>query len=299
MGNYDILIFGEYTFDLIITGLPETPRLGADIFGTGMGAHAGGTFNTVRALHRLGLKVGWVCDIGNDLFSQYVLDEVRREGIDISLFRFLDRPHRSFSLAFSFAEDRGFISYADPSEGYDPVPYVIEHQPRCVVLPHLRCGQEVSRLAQTAHEIGALVCMDCQSTRETIETPGIKEILRQIDIFMPNAGEAIQFTGAPTAEEAAEQLAALTPLVVVKLGARGAIVRYGDRTIYSPALDVAVIDTTGAGDCFNAGFLYGVLEGKSLEDSLRAGNICGSMSTTQRGSGASPQLEDLIRYLGS
>ena len=78
---YDTLIFGEYFCDLIVTGLPELPRLGADLFGTGLGMLAGGSFNTVRALHRLGAQVGWVCDFGNDLFSQFVLSEVRQEGM--------------------------------------------------------------------------------------------------------------------------------------------------------------------------------------------------------------------------
>ncbi|HEY3344995.1 MAG TPA: carbohydrate kinase family protein, partial [Anaerolineaceae bacterium] len=119
MSNFDVLLFDGYFFDLIVTGLPEVPRLGTDLFGKEIGCSAGGTFNTVRALHRLGLRVGWVCNFGNDLFSQFVLNEAHQEGVDPQLFRMHDHPVRAFSLAFSFQADRGFISYIDPAEAYD------------------------------------------------------------------------------------------------------------------------------------------------------------------------------------
>ena len=297
MGNYDVLLFGGYFFDLIVTGLPEVPRLGTDLFGSDMGIFAGGTFNTVRALHRLGLRVGWVCDFGNDLFSQFVLNEARQEGVDTRLFRMHDHPVRAFSLAFSFQMDRGFISYIDPEPTWDRVPYVIEHQPRSVLLGHLQYGSEFTPLVAAARQVGALVLMDCQAASATLETPGVTEALRSVDIFLPNISEALQLTGAPTVQSAAEILSEYTPLVVLKMGPEGALAQTRECCIQSPGLEVDAVDTTGAGDCFNAGFLYSRLRGEPLERNLEAGNICGGLSTTRHGSIATPTEAELLRYI--
>src|SRR5690349_19325767 len=137
---YDILVFGEYYCDLIVTGLPELPRLGADIAGTGMGIEAGGAFNAVRALHRLGTRVGRASNLGNDLFSQYVLSEVRKEGIDTSLLRLHNHPVRMFSLSFSYTHERGFISYVDPLEDLGRPRLIRENPPRGVLLTGLEFG---------------------------------------------------------------------------------------------------------------------------------------------------------------
>jgi len=294
---YDVLLFDGYFCDLIVTGLPEPPRLGADLFGIGMGITAGGTFNVVRALHRLGLQVGWACDFGNDLFSQFVLAEVRKEGVDTGLLRLQDRPVRAFSLAFSFSDDRGFISYIDPRKRAARLPYVLKHRPRCVLLHDLGDRPALLELAPAVHQHGGLLCLDCQSTNLDLDTPGLVEALQAVDVFLPNESEACQLTGACSAEQAAEILAAYTPLVVIKLGARGALAQAGDCQVHSPALPVAVLDTTGAGDCFNAGFLYSHLRGDSLETSLRYGNICGGLSTTAYGTEATPTLAEVERVL--
>jgi sugar/nucleoside kinase (ribokinase family) len=122
-----------------------------------------------------------------------------------------------------------------------------------------------------------------------------------VDLFLPNAGEARRLTGTETTEAAAEILAAFCPLVVIKQGACGALARTRELQIQSPALDVAVLDTTGAGDCFNAGFLYSHLRGDPLETSLRYGNICGGLSTTTHGTEATPtaaEIEDLATGAG-
>ncbi len=295
--DYDVLIFDGYFCDLIVTGMADIPKLGDEVFGTGMGMHAGGAFNSVRALHRLGLKTGWVCDLGQDLFSEFVLSEIRQEGVDTSLLRIHPHPLRSFSLSFSFDHDRGFISYLDPVERYDREPYVLKHRPRCLLLGWLEHGPDVLRLIDAAHQVGARVVMDCQSTKVTLDSPGVGEVLRRVDAFLPNAREARQLTGADDLEQAAEILAQATRVVVIKDGAQGAIAREGECRYHVPPLPVEPVDSTGAGDCFNAGFVYGLLNGECLETCLKLGNICGGVSTTGYGTIATPTLEEVQEWL--
>jgi sugar/nucleoside kinase (ribokinase family) len=300
-GSYDVLVFGDYCCDLIITGLPELPRLGADIFGSDMGIEVGASFNNVRALHRLGARVGWAAQFGNDLFSQFALEHVRAEGVDTRLFAYVDRPLRSISLSFSYTHERGFISYVDPVEPLDRVQIIRENPARCVLFTGLEYDDGLLAAVDAAHEMGAIAAMDCQHASATLETPGLAAALRAVDLFLPNASEAMLLTGAASPEEAVRIVSRLSPRVIVKQGAQGALTCTDDELLSAPAIPVEeVVDTTGAGDCFNAGFLRSYLRGDDLLTCLRYGNICGGLAITAHAACATPtacQAEELFRQL--
>jgi sugar/nucleoside kinase (ribokinase family) len=293
-GNYDVLLPGDYFSDLVFTGLSEVPRLGAEIWSCGFAMTPGGPFTTTVAMQRLGLRVGWMCDFGTDFFSRYVLEAARQQGIDDGLFQIHPYPVRRVSVAFPLLGDRGFLSFADDIQRASPIAAIEQHRPRCVLLPHLHYGEDFSELFAIARRAGSVLFMDCQGMEVTLETPGVTDALCSVDVFAPNEAEALQLTGAATIEEALSQLAQLTPLVVVKLGSRGAICRKGVQAFHVPAIPVNAVDTTGAGDCFNAGFLYGYLRGESLEICLQSGNICGGLSTTAVGGMAAAPTTDQV-----
>ena len=300
VSDYDVLLLGSYYCDLIFNGLPELPRLGLDLFGTGFDLVAGGCYRSSTALKRLGLRAGWLVDFGDDTFSRLVLDMAARDGLDDSLFRHHPFPVRRISVAFSFVQDRGFISYADPLPPPVAVDTIRAHRPRAILISHLEYGPEHEALVAAARAVGAFVYMDCQSGAVNLATPGVREAVARVDVFGPNESEALRLTGAATVEAALEQLAALGSVVVIKRGALGALARAGSLTLRSPALAVDVADTTGAGDCFNAGFLYGHLTGHDLAGCLRRGNICGGLATVSRGTGPLPdaaQLEEMLRAI--
>jgi sugar/nucleoside kinase (ribokinase family) len=297
MGDYDILLWGMHFCDLIFSGLPEVPRLGAEIFSSGFNLTPGGPFTTTVAMRRLAMRVGWMCDFGNDLFSRFILEAAQREGLDDSLFQHHPFPVQRVAAVFSMSQDRGFISFMDNIEQTSAIPLLKEHRPRCLFLPHLHYGDMYTDLFAAARQNGAMIFMDCQSTAATLDTPGVVAALRSVDIFAPNDVEALQLTGAATVEQALARLAEFTPLVIIKLGAEGAIAQTDEQLVRVPAIPVEAVDTTGAGDCFNAGFLYGYLRRSALlEICLQFGNICGGLSTTAIGGAtAAPtaaQVED-------
>lgn len=298
MPDCDVLVLGDYYCDIIITGLPGIPRLGADLFGEAMEIAPGGAFILTTALHRLGVRARWLATLGDDLFSRFVYDEAQREGLDTSLFQMLAEPFRSMSLSFSFAHDRGFISYTDPRSWEPPRQLVDALRPAWVANAPFDGSAASLRFADAIHRHGGRMYTDCQYVTTTLDEPGLTGMLRKIDVFAPNLSEARQLTGAATAEEALARLAEYCPLVVVKCGADGAYARAGDRVWHCPAIPVEVVDTTGAGDSFNAGFLAATLQGQPLETCLRYGNICGGLSTTRRGGAtAVPTLEQLRAWL--
>jgi sugar/nucleoside kinase (ribokinase family) len=108
-------------------------------------------------------------------------------------------------------------------------------------------------------------------------------MLPHVDIFFPNQNEVQLITGVPDAAAAMDVLARRVPTLAIKLGAQGGMARQGDETITMPALAVDVVDTTGAGDSFNAGFLFGYLNNYTLQSSLALACACGSLSTREAG----------------
>ena len=232
--DYDVLLLGSYYCDLIFNGLPELPRLGLDLFGTGFDLVAGGSYRTSTALKRLGLRAGWLVVFGDDLFSRLVVDMAARDGLDDSLFRHHPFPVRRISVAFSFVQDRGFISYADPLPPPAAIDALQAHRPRAVLISHLEYGPEQEALVAAARAAGAFVYMDCQSVAVNLATPGVREAVARVDVFGPNESEALYLTGAPTVEAALEQLAAIAPAVVIKCGAKGALACVGDVALRSP-----------------------------------------------------------------
>ena len=295
----DALVLGEYFCDLIFTRLAEPPRLGADLFSRSFEMAPGGSgYILTTALHRLGVQARWMAHFGNDLFSQFVLREAQREGLDSSLFQVYDQPLRSLSASFSFTHDRGFISYWDPFPACHPESAIAAQRPRWVVNPPFDCSAESRALIEFIHQHGGRAFVDCQYVTTTLDEPGLADTLRLVDVFAPNQSEACQLTGEEEPADAAARLAQFCPLVVVKAGAQGAYAHAGEQAWHAPALPVEVVDTTGAGDAFDAGFLAGLLWGEPIETCLRYGNICGGLSTTQPGgASATPTLEELTRYL--
>lgn len=297
----DILLPSAYFCDLVFTGLPDIPRLGDEVFCSGLKVLPGAGFIPAVALTRLGKQVAWACDFGSDFFSRYVLEQADRQKLSPRLFRIHDQSLQAVTVAFSFAHDRSFLSYMDSLPPTDLAALVRQNPARCLMLMSLHHGPDFVEAVDAAHEQGSLVFMDAQVSGEaSLADPEVMAALRSVDIFAPNQKEALQLTGEKSVEQALLHLAALTPTVVIKLGADGALARSKDEQVYMPGISSNAVDTTGAGDNFDCGFLYGSLKGYSLEDRLRCGNFCGSRSVTAYGGWeASPTASHLEAYLNN
>jgi sugar/nucleoside kinase (ribokinase family) len=125
------------------------------------------------------------------------------------------------------------------------------------------------------------------------------DVLEFTDIFFPNEVEAVRITRTRSAREAADRLSEFAEMVVVKCGPKGAVGKYGDQILEVPTFtSLKPIDTTGAGDSFNAGFIYGFLNGFDFKSCIIYGNACGSISVTRiGGASACPGLEEVRRLI--
>lgn len=297
---YDILIPGNYFCDVIFTGFPRFPALGSEVYTQNLAITVGGVLNTVIAMRRLGVNVGWWTQIGNDLFSRFVLETVEREQLDTRLITRLDAPFQRVTVAVSYPTDRAFITYVDPAP--TPTEMALEALQHAH-FKHLhfttfQLEPRTLELFDLAAARGINLSMDCQDRPFTLETEHVREIISRLKIFMPNAKEAMHLTGCDSVAAAAEVLRPLVPILIIKDGANGATAWRGDEIYHAPAIAVTTVDTTGAGDVFNAGFLTAYLSGRTLSECLRWGNICGGLSTLgSGGTSTAPTRAEVERLL--
>jgi sugar/nucleoside kinase (ribokinase family) len=298
--NFDVIVVGDYCLDFIFTGLPSLPIMGSEIISDHFIQTSGGTCNSVIAMHRLGLKVGWAADFGNDQYSKFILERIVTEGIDPSLFVHHDFPLRKITVSLSYTQDRSFIAFYDPDPripaGMKLLP---KYKPRMVYVPGIYLGFGASSYLNLMKVKGIKVCMDGNSSEiYTLKNHRILKILSRLDLFFANKKELLQLTGIEDLQAAVHELGKIIPLVVIKDGANGAYAIENEKVYYCPALKIKVKDTTGAGDCFNAGFIKSWLNGASIHECLSWGNIVGGLSTTELGgTGKVVRVQEVEKYL--
>lgn len=317
--RFDALVIGSPCVDLVFSGLPHWPVLGQEMYVPGFAISVGAVFNTAATLSRLGLRVALLCELGNDLFSRYILEEIEKAGISRELIFLRDYPLRSVSVCLPYQGERGFVSFADASEsGVDPAGELLSAEQHTgaeaathgfapdmlAALQKVDCAAaffyvypKMRPVLETLRQRHTTIFLDAGWSLNTLTDNCLAELTRQGHYFMPNQAEATMITGQQDPAEAARALAQITPTAMVKVGANGVIACQNDTLIRCPALPIEqVIDTTGAGDAFDAGFIYGTLQGYSLPDAMRCGVICGSLSTTaMSGTAAVPTAEELER----
>ena len=276
---FDILVTGHPSVDVMFSGLPEWPELGKDVNASDLGVCAGTSFNTPAAANRLGLRVGYIAMIGNDLWSRVVREEFEAEGLPTDFLRIADRPMPFVSVALNFDHDRGFVSYEGVREEDDAE---LRRYAREVVAStparhlHAYAGEEPAELPAIARERGMTISLDATGGPWWEAPAPLEDLLGGADVLLANEPEALAMTGEEDVHSAMARLAELCPCVVIKRGARGAMATAGGESRSADSEPARIVDATGAGDCFNAGFLYAWLAGLPLEHGLTLGNICGA-----------------------
>lgn len=301
MSNYkqDVIFIGSSCCDIIFTGLPSMPKLGEEIWAKQLEVTVGGMMNSAAAASRLGLNVGLAAEIGDDLWGNIIVSKMKEEGIDLRYVHRYDEPYPQITVALNYREDRAFVSYADDRH----LSRHLRHLHQVVSssearLYHFSARKEYAELIATAKRLNKTVSLDTSWDEEWLQSAELKAMIGLADIFMPNLKEAQRITGKHDPDEALAELAALCPVTVIKLGERGAIGQSDGKRYAAEAPQADVVDSTGAGDCFAAGFLYGWLQGRHMADCLRIANYCGSKSVEAVGgyTGA-PSREQLLKAL--
>jgi sugar/nucleoside kinase (ribokinase family) len=299
--DLDVLVLnsGRVYLDILFGNVERLPEPGEELHYDEFAIQPGGAYNTAAGLARLGLSTALAADLGSDRFSDYLFDEIARAGVRTDFVRRVPRPILAVTVSLSGRSDRRLVSYSDPApETPLPLSVLDEYGFRHVHLPGYRQASEVLDFVAEARRRGSTISVDSQSDVGSLTDRKFGPLVPYIDTLFCNRREARLLAGLDGEEQAARELARHVGRVVVKLGEGGALAAEGDRVVRVPlGIDVDARDTTGAGDAFAAGFLFGALRGLDLAGALAAGNLCGASSTTRLGSSAGFPDERELREL--
>jgi sugar/nucleoside kinase (ribokinase family) len=302
MTRYDILVYGPIFCDLIFTDLPGMPVLGEELFAGAFTVTVGGSAIVATALHKLGARVGLIADLGNDPLSQVARQLLDDLGLERTLIRDHPHPLPQVTVALSFPHDRAFITrFQRPATPPDLATILQARPARHLHVCSFLAALETPAAARLAHAAGMTVSMDPGWDDAALRDPRLLAMIADLDQFMPNAAELCHIAGDADGARAAAQVLGMMRggMLVVKQGAAGATAFAPNQApVHAPALPVTPVDTTGAGDAFDAGFLSQSIQGSSLADCMRCGAICGGLSTTAPGGiDALPTLTEVAQWL--
>ncbi len=294
-----VLCAGEINVDLVLQGYTEFPVPGKEVLVRDSQLVLGSaTAIMAMGLARLGTPVAFVGRVGDDLWGHYCLDDMASRGIDLSRVIRGGGLKTGVTVSITNPTDRALVTFLGAISALTGAD-VPDHA--MAGLDHLHASsfffQEGLRphfpdLFARARRAGLTTSLDTGFDASERWDGGLRETLRETDLFFPNEVELAAITGCADPAEGLGRLDNGRTRVVAKLGKEGAMTLDGGRVVHVPAFPVEPVDTTGAGDSFNAGFLHRWLAGASLVDCLRLGAACGALSTLGLGgTAAQPTLE--------
>jgi len=295
-----IHVVGPAFLDQIFWDLPAEPRLGTEVYCRDLVLCPGGVTTTAIALARLGAEVSLGTVVGDDLYGDYIAAQLDREGVDGTNVR--RQPGWTTPLTASLARlgDRALVTYlAKPDEGALP-PLALDARPGAqAVLLAVPWEQRSWFPVVGGQEAGAPCYVDLGWVNE----PGVLEhlvsVVGTVAGVLPNEVEALRYTGRSRLDDALHALVDVVPLAAVKLGRSGALALQDDgQEVHVAGLQVEAQDTTGAGDIFDAGFLFARTAGASLAAQVALGVAVSGLSVAHLGTSlAAPCWKEVVALL--
>jgi ribokinase len=288
---YDLVVLGDANPDLVLRGdvepaFGQAERLVDDALLTVGGS---GAIMACGAA-RLGLRVAICGVVGDDAFGRFMREQLTARSVDtVGLHVRDDRP-TGVTVVLSRGQDRAILTYPGTIGALEPSmmdPLLLRdtrhlHVSSFFLQDALVPG--LPSLFDLAREAGATTSVDPNWDPAERWDGGLFDVLARTDVFLPNAEEAMRIAGVGDVAEAPRRLAEMTGTVVVKAGGEGALALHADaEPVFAPARRVDVVDTTGAGDSFDTGFLAASLEGRPLPEALAFASACGALSTRASG----------------
>ena len=310
MSRYDIVFIGTAILDTVIKGFDPEPVSVAGYRAESGSINAGGEgVNGSIAAAKLGMKSALLCFLGNDQAGDLIEVELDKNGVDTScIVRTSENPTPVTTIFVAEDGNRKSITNNAHKYNFHPEQYPDRFtDTKAVVIGSLfrapfNDPDVIRAVVSEAHSKGIPVFADTKIPNfRRLTLDEIADSLSMIDYITPNEDEAKFFTGEDEPEKmAAAFLAKGVKNVVLKLGGKGCLLMNSEETIFMPAHRINVVDATGAGDNFMAGFVSELIRGSDVRDALAFANACGAICTTAVGTGtALKNREQVLKMLST
>jgi len=302
--TYDLLVAGEINPDLILTGdvFPEFGQVEKLIDSAVLNIGSSSAIFACGAA-RLGMKVAFIGVCGDDVFGRFMLDEMQKRDVDISNVIVQQEGQTGLTVILTRESDRGILTHLGliPALKASHIPDALLLQTRHLHVAsyflQTKLQPDLPFLFRKARELGLTTSLDTNYDPSEKWT-GIDELLAVTNVFLPNEKEAISLSGETNIDIAVSELSPKLETLAIKLGAVGALGTQKGQIVQVPSIPVKVVDTIGAGDSFDAGFIYGYLHEWELKKSLQLACVCGALSTQEAGgTEGQPGLAEAMKYV--
>lgn len=301
-----VVVFGELNVDFIIAGEEVKPEPNrekiVDEFDMVLGSSSA---ITACALAGLGLDVLFVGVVGDDPFGEFCINKLRVKGVDTSCIQKLSTLKTGVTLSFSTPSDRALLTYMGAIPGMTPkdLPADLLKKAKHIHFGsyYLQKGMQEywPQLFEDAHDAGISTSFDAGwDPNEDWKKGPISQLLIYTDLFIPSEEEFFNIFGRVDDKSILENIPKERGQITVKCGAEGSCLLLKNEIVEASGYSVRPIDTTGAGDSFNAGLIFAYLEGKRGTALLDFANACGALATLRVGGAEDvPTLEEVESFM--
>ncbi len=288
--RFDIAIAGEINLDLILYGLPEQMSVDRELLASGFEMTLGSSSAILaHNLSVLGTRVGFVTCTGNDDSGRIALERLAESGVDLSRTIHRDDVATGVTILLPHGRTRHILTHlgAMATMRVDDLDLEYLCSARHFHLSSLYLQKamqpDLPYLLRELKKAGLTISLDTNDDPDDQWSAALEPLLSLVDILLPNQDELMRIAGKQSLEEALDALATRVPLIVVKCGSNGSLVQQGSHRVQIAPRLVEPVDTIGAGDSFNAGFLNAWLRGESAFSAAAYGNATGALSTLRPG----------------
>lgn len=287
-----VLVIGELNVDMILNHIEGFPKIGAEILASDMNLVLGSSSAIFASnLSSQGVDVSFLGVLGKDQYGTLAIESLKGNGVDTSNIIYSETHKTGITVIMNYDMDRAMVTYPGAMtqlslnhiQNIDLSPYQHVHISSVFLQPLLKDNLEA--ILTYLKSKGLTISLDPQWDPKEEWDLDLKKLLPLIDVFLPNVNEFRALTGSENINQGITQLAPRYNIIAVKQGEDGAVLFANDQEpIYKAAfINSQVVDCIGAGDSFDAGFVYGFIQDLSLEKCLERGNILGAANTTAPG----------------
>jgi len=289
--KFDVIVVGELNVDLILNQIESFPEMGKEKLAEQMTLTLGSSSAIFASnLSSLGARVAFIGKIGNDSFGDLVIDSLNEKNVNTDMIIRDANLKTGATIVLNYDEDRAMITHPGAMNYLNlediKTDYLSNarhlHFSSYFLQPGFR--NKIGKLFKWAKELGLTTSFDPQWDPEEKWNLSVQNTLPFVDVFLPNYNEFLLLTGKDDINQAFDSVGEFANTIVVKNGNNGSILWQQNQIAeLPPYLNKNVVDAIGAGDSFNAGYIFKFINGNSPEECQRFANLTGAINTTAAG----------------